>query len=87
MFREIVERMNERIDGVGSVHNEDQGVCLTSVKVPSTDWRIYLVLLRIFNRCGPRGRVRWIRPPSSTDVGMNDLFFFFSNSKIVFQPS
>ena len=60
-------------EGVGSIHDEDEGVRFTSVKVPNMDWRIYLVCLRIFSRCGPR-RASTMNPPLHYPQ-MSALFF------------
>ena len=63
MFLGIGERLDERIDGVGSIHDEDQGGCSTREKVLRMDWRIDLVFPRhVPADVDLEGRVRCIWP-------------------------
>ena len=76
-----VERMNERIDGVGSVHDEDQGVCLTSVKYPVWIGGSILSFSVFPQLWTSKGEFDESAPLSSTDVCLSVLYlplFFFS---------
>ena len=89
MFLGIGERMDERIDGVGSIHDEDQGGCSTREKVLGMDWRIDLVFPRhVPADVDLEGRVRCIWPqhrPQDVILSSPCWRSAFRNSSVVWR--
>merc|ERR1712136_699651 len=80
---------DEGIDGVGSIHDEDQGGCTTREEVLGMDWRVYLVFPQhIPADVDLEGRVRRIWPdhrPQEVLLSSHSWRAAFRNNSVVWR--